>query len=128
MAAAHQTAPATQTPPAQVQTARVYKPNIADDDWSFLANPAYRQDRFDPIKYISLFGGKSFLTLGGEARIRPEGLRLRGAPGTPNYVDNYVFQRYLFAADWHIGKRFRAYGEFQSGLINGKLDLASAER
>ncbi len=36
-------------------------------------------------------------------------------------MDNYVFQRYLFAADWHIGKRFRAYGEFQSGLINGKL-------
>jgi hypothetical protein len=101
--------------------ARVYRPNIADEDWSFLANEAYRQDRFDPIKYIPLFGGTSYLTLGGEARIRPEGLRLRGAPGTPNYVDNYLFQRYLFAADWHIGKRFRAYGEFQSGLLNGKL-------
>ncbi len=60
VAAAQQTATASPTPPAQVQTARIYKPNIADDDWSFLANPAYRQDRFDPIKYISLFGGKSY--------------------------------------------------------------------
>jgi hypothetical protein len=112
-------------PPAPAAPAkgpvRAYRPNMADEDWSFLANKAYRQDRFDPIKYISLFGGRSYLTLGGEARLRPEGLRVRAAPGAEAIVDNYIFQRYLFAADWHIGTRFRAYAELQSGFLNGKL-------
>jgi hypothetical protein len=108
-------------PAAQPSATRVYKTNIADEDWSFLADRTQRQDFFDPIKYISFMGGRSYLTLGGEVRIRPEGLRLRGAPGEENTVDNYVFQRYLFATDWHLGKRFRLYGELQSGLLNGKL-------
>ncbi len=99
---------------------RAYRPNMADEDWSFLANKALRQDVFDPVKYISLWGGRSSLTFGGEVRLRPEGLRLRGAPGQESTVDNYMFQRYLFATDWHIGRRFRLYGEVQSGIINGK--------
>lgn len=122
--AAAQTPTPTPTPsplPPPVQTARVYKPNIADEDWSFLADKSLRQDRFDAIKYISLFGGTSYLTLGGEARVRPEGFRIHGGPDNPSIIDNYVFQRYLFAADLHIGKRFRVYGEIQSGLIDGKL-------
>jgi hypothetical protein len=122
-AMAQQTAPQTAPAltPAQIQAARVYKPNLADEDWSFLADKAYRQDRYDSIKYISLFGGRSYLTLGGEARIRPEGFRVRAAPGGQSIIDNYVFQRYLFGVDWHLGKRFRAFGELQSGLINGKI-------
>ena len=112
---------ASPAPQAAVQSARVYKPNIADEDWSFLANRALQQDTFDPIKYIPLFGGKSYLTLGGEARVRPEGFRIRGDEDTPSVIDNYVFQRYLFAADLHLGHRFRVYGELQSGLINGKV-------
>lgn len=107
-------------PPPAPAVQRVYRPNIADEDWSFLANKALRQDLYDPIKYVPLWGGKSYLTFGGEARIRPEGLRLRAAPGQESTVDNYVFQRYLLAADWHIGRRFRLYGEVQSGLIGGK--------
>jgi hypothetical protein len=114
LAASLQTAP----PPA----GRAYQTNLADEDWSFLADPANRKDRFDPIKYIPFRQGRSYLTLGGEARIRPEGFRLRGAPGTENFVDNYVFQRYLFAADLHLGQRARLYGELQSGLLNGKVE------
>lgn len=119
-AAAAQDKPA---PPAQQPAppiVRAYRPNIADEDWSFLQNKALRQDVFDPVKYISLWGGRSSLTFGGEVRIRPEGLRLRGAPGQEHTVDNYMFQRYLFATDWRIGRRFRLYGEVQSGIINGR--------
>jgi len=115
------TASPAPAPLAPIQSARVYKPNIADEDWSFLENRALQQDRFDPIKYISLFGGKAYLTLGGEARVRPEGFRIRGDEDTPSIIDNYVFQRYLFSADLHLGKRFRVFGELQSGLIDGKL-------
>ena len=107
-------------PPPQPQ--RVYLPNIADEDWSFLADRTQRRDWLDPIKYVPLFGGRSYLTFGGEARIRPEGFHLRAAPGEDGVIDNYVFQRYLFAADWHIGRRLRLYGELQSGVIDGKLD------
>lgn len=108
-------------PPTAPTIVRAYRPNIADEDWSFLENRALRSDVFDPVKYISLWNGRSYLTLAGEARIRPEGLRVRAAPGEDSTVDNYVFQRYLFAADWHLGKRLRLFGELQSGLIDGKI-------
>ena len=41
-----------------------------DEDWSFLANPAYRQDFWDPLKYIRLRGSRNdwFMTISGEAR------------------------------------------------------------
>lgn len=105
--------------PDAASSARVYRPNIAEEDWSFLQDPALRTDPFDAIKYIPFREGRSFLTLGGEARIRPEGFRVHGAGGT-TARDNYLFQRYLFATDWHVGKGFRVFGEVQSGLIGGK--------
>ena len=108
-------------PPAAPAIVRAYRPNLADEDWSFLENKALRRDIFDPVKYIPLWNGKSHLTFGGEVRIRPEGFRLHADPGQDGRSDNYVFQRYLFATDWHLGRRFRAFGEIQSGLINGKL-------
>ena len=59
----------TRTPaPVSTPGTRVYRPNIADEDWSFLKDKSQRQDWLDPIKYISLFGGKAYLTLGGEGR------------------------------------------------------------
>jgi hypothetical protein len=105
---------------AQPAPQRVYRLNLADEDWSFLADRSQRKDLFDPIKYVPLWGGRSYLTFGAEARLRPEGLRLRGEPGQESTVDNYVFQRYLLAADWHLGRRFRIFGELQSGIIGGK--------
>jgi hypothetical protein len=105
--------------PVAASTARAYRPNIAEEDWSFLQDPAQRTDPFDTIKYIPFRDGRSFLTLGGEVRIRPEGFRLHG-PGETTARDNYLFQRYLFASDWHVGKGFRLYGEVQSGLLSGK--------
>jgi hypothetical protein len=41
-----------------------------DEDWSFLADPAERQDFWDPLKYIRLREGHDdwFMTISGEAR------------------------------------------------------------
>ena len=49
---------------------RTYHLLREDDDWSFLADPAQRQDFWDPIKYIPLRSGRNdwFLSMGGEAR------------------------------------------------------------
>src|SRR5258705_9788741 len=50
--------------------ARTYHLLREDDDWSFLADPAARQDFWDPIKYIPLRSGRHdwFLSMWREAR------------------------------------------------------------
>jgi hypothetical protein len=61
-----QSIPSDESPPP----ARTYHLLREDDDWSFLADPAERQDFWDPIKYIPLGSDRNgwFLSMGGEAR------------------------------------------------------------
>ena len=106
----------------QTTAFRIYLPNPAEEDWSFLKDRNKRADFWDPLKYISLGAEDRFLTLSGEIRFRPEGFRIRGIGDIPSTRDGYFLQRYLFGADLHLNQRFRFYGEFQSGLINGKLN------
>src|SRR5579871_1686885 len=42
----------------------------AEEDWSFLADPALRSDSWDPIKYIPLRKGANdwYLSIGGQVR------------------------------------------------------------
>jgi hypothetical protein len=101
---------------------RRYEVNLADEDWSFLRDPAKRADFWDPLKYISLSKPGWYVTLGGEARLSPQGLRVRGDEKTPSTIDNYFLQRYLLAADFHLGPRFRIFTEMQSGIINGRIN------
>jgi Alginate export len=107
---------------AQTPALRIYLPNLADEDWSFLKDESKRVDFWDPLKYISLGAEDRFLTLSGEIRFRPEGFRIRGVGDIPSTRDGYLLQRYLFGADFHLNQRFRFYAEIQSGLINGKLN------
>jgi hypothetical protein len=99
---------------------RAYQPNLAEEDWSFLADPAKRTDRWDPLKYVSLGRDGWYLTLAGELRLRPEGFRIKAKDAIPSTRDNYLLQRYLFGADLHFGSRLRIYSEIQSGIINGR--------
>ena len=100
---------------------RDYLPNMADEDWSFLKDSARKADFWDPVKYIALGRENWFLTLGGEIRYRPESFHIRGTGENPSLIDGYLLQRYLVGANLNMGRRFRLYGEFQSGIINGKL-------
>ena len=108
-------------PTPQQAPSRAYLPNLASEDWSFLRDGKYRSDFWDPVKYIPLKREDWYVTLGGEIRLRPEGFRVRGGEGQKSTVDNYFLQRYLFSADLHMGRRFRFFGEMQSGLISGKI-------
>jgi hypothetical protein len=109
-------------PPAQdAPSARPrYLPDAADEDWSFLKS-APKTDIWDPVKYIALGREDWFMTLSGEVRYRPEGFRVRATNARPSTVDTYFLQRYIFGANVRFGTRARAFGELQSGIINGKL-------
>ncbi|MCC7154394.1 MAG: alginate export family protein [Bryobacterales bacterium] len=100
---------------------RRYLSNRADEDWSFLKNRTLRKDSWDPLKFIPLPRENWFLTLSGEARLSPQGLRIRGDSVQPATIDNYLLQRYLFGADLHMGSHFRFFAELQSGIINGRI-------
>ena len=105
---------------AQESQTRVYRPNTADEDWTFLKTSP-KIDFWDPVKYIPLGREDRSLTLSGEFRVRPEGFRIRETAARPSTIDNYALQRYLFGADLRLGQRVRVFGELQSGIINGQL-------
>ena len=108
--------------PAQDATpVRTYKPDAANEDWSFLSDPSKRIDFWDPLKHITLGKDDRFLTLSGEIRFRAEGFRIMGVGENPPTRDTYFLQRYLLGADLHLGPRFRLFAEIQSGVINGQL-------
>jgi hypothetical protein len=104
---------------AQDVDARRYLPDPSDEDWSFLKH-APKADLWDPVKYIPIRDGW-FMTLSGEARVRPEGLRMRSAGNQPGTIDNYLLQRYLAGADMRAGPRARLFTEVQSGIITGAI-------
>ena len=100
--------------------ANPYRPNTADEDWTFLTTSP-KTDWWDPIKYAPLGPEDWSLTLGGELRLRPEAFRIRETAATPGTSDGYLLQRYLFNADVRFGRRVRVFAEAQSGIINGRL-------
>ena len=102
-----------------------------DEDWSFLADPAQRQDFWDPIKYIRLREGRNdwFMTISGEAREMWEQIGNdnwgQGSPPsftTPSTFWNaYLDERYMLGFDIHYGKHLRTFVELKSGLNSYRI-------
>jgi hypothetical protein len=88
-----------------------------DEDWSFLADPAQRQDFWDPLKYIRLRAGQNdwFMTISGEAREVWEQIGNDNWGQSP-FWNGYLNQRYMLAFDIHYGKHIRTFVELKSGL------------
>lgn len=107
--------------PDQPPVQRRYATNMADEDWSFLKDRSLWTDVWDPLKYITLPRPGWYVSLSGEARLSPQGLRVRGDSERPSTIDNYFLQRYLFSTDLHMGSRYRVFTEMQSGLIHGRI-------
>ena len=106
---------------AQGAPANPYRPNTADEDWTFLKDAKKKTDWWDPVKYIALGPEDWSLTLSGEIRFRPEGLRIRETAARAGTIDSYLLQRYLAGADVRFGPRVRVFAEMQSGIITGQL-------
>ena len=108
-----QSIPATESP----APARVYHLLREDDDWSFLADPANRQDFWDPIKFIRLRSDRNdwFLSIGGEAREVWEQIG-NDNWGQQPFMNAYLNERYMLYFDVHYGKHVRSFVELKSGL------------
>jgi Alginate export len=97
-----------------------YLPQRYDEDWSYLRDERKRTDRFDRLKNISLNDQGWYVSLGGEARVRYEYFSEFAFGAGPQDSNGYLLQRYLLHADWHLGKRVRAFTQLQSGIANGR--------
>ena len=118
----------------------VYKTIPAEEDWSFLTDPALRSDFWDPIKYISLRNGAKdwYLSIGGQIRQEWETGRQRQLgsaitlrqPVSPRAVTCFIWTR-------TTASTFVPSSISESGICTGRiggprpidekrLDLASA--
>ena len=111
--------PAAQAQTDQTATAvvpvRTYSILREDENWSFLKDPALRQDIWDPLKYIPLGREGWFLTIGGEAREVVERVG-NDNWGKQPYTNTFFLERYMLHTDWHFGKYVRAFVQLKSGL------------
>jgi hypothetical protein len=96
---------------------RTYQLLPSDEDWSFLRDPALRQDFWDPIKYIRLRNHRDdwYLSVGGEVREAFERI------GNDNWgqqpIQNAFFlQRYMAHVDVHYGRHVRSFVQLKSGI------------
>jgi Alginate export len=113
-----QSIPTNESPPP----ARIYHLFREDDDWSFLADSAERQEFWDPIKYIPLRSGRNgwFLSMGGEAREMWEQIG-NDNWGQEPYMNGYFDERYMFYFDVHYGTHVRSFVELKSGLNSYRI-------
>lgn len=96
---------------------RSFKLLREDEDWSFLADPAKRQDFWDPLKYIRLREGHDdwFMTIGGEAREVWEQIG-NDNWGQQPFWNGYLNERYMPYFDVHYGRHVRTFVELKSGI------------
>jgi hypothetical protein len=93
-----------------------------DEDWSFLADPANRQDFWDPLKYIRLREEHDdwFLSMGGEARETWEQIG-NDYWGMAPFWNAYLNERYMLYFDVHYGSHVRTFVELKSGLNSYRI-------
>ena len=97
------------------QFTRSYSLLRENEDWSLLADPALREDTWDPAKYIPLGRQGWYLTIGGEMREEFEHVA-NDNWGKQSYTNAFFLQRYMLHTDWHFGDHFRAFIQLKSGL------------
>jgi hypothetical protein len=99
-----------------------------EDDWSFLGDPALRQDFWDPIKYIPLRRNSDdwYLTISGEAREVWEQTGNNNWGQQP-YWNSFFLERYMLGFDAHYGKHFRTFVEFKKRPASAQERLLTRE-
>lgn len=91
-----------------------------NEDWRWLAEPSWRTDFFDPVKFVPLDGTNIYLSFGGEARLKYELYAEPVFNQQPADDNGFLLQRYLLHADFHATPYFRVFGQLQSSLEDGR--------
>ena len=109
---------ATLESPAPVRTYHL----LREDDSSFLADPALRQEFWDLIKYIRLRPGRNdwFLSMGGEAREIWEQIG-NDNWGQQPFMNGNFNERYMLYFGVHYSKHVRSFVELKSGLNSCRI-------
>jgi len=89
----------------------------SNENWSWLRDPALRQDFWDPIKYIRLRDRRDdwYLSIGGQTRQVWERIG-NDNWGEQPFQNAFFLQRYMVHADVHYGKHFRSFVQLKSGI------------
>jgi hypothetical protein len=96
-------------------------PFPAEQNWSFLADPAKRTDFFDPAKYIRLGDNPQlYLSLGFEYRIEYEYYDNWMFGAGPQDHNGYVMNRVMPHFDFHASHDFRLFSEFEFDYTDGR--------
>ena len=97
-----------------------------DEDYTFLREVRQRSDVFDPLKYIPLApNGATYLSLGGELRVRYEYTRNPAWGQDPQDAHGVVLQRYVVHGDLHLTASVRVFAQLLSALADGRAGGAS---
>ena len=90
-----------------------------DENYAALRDPAKRTQALDGLKFIGLNRAQTtYLTLGGEVRLRGQYYHNQGWGAAPSVNNGNLVQRYLFFADVHMGRYVRTFGQLNSSLQN----------
>ena len=91
-----------------------------------LADPAFRTDPFDPIKYIPIGSDpRTYLSLGLTIRERFESVSFRLTPVIP---DDYLLDRVQLHADLHVGPYVRVFTQLVDARAPGKTLVGPADQ
>lgn len=103
--------------PAPLVPDRTYQLLPSDEDWSFLRDPALREDFWDPIKYIRLRNHRDdwYLSIGGATRQDWERIG-NDNWGEQPFQNAFFLQRYMAHFDVHYGKHFRSFVQLKGGI------------
>jgi len=101
-------------PPNPERPAPLTPVNQAEEDFSFLRNPANRTDPWDPLKYQPLNrDGDYYLTYWFENRSEYEWFQNEMWGKGPQTISGYWLQRIIPAVGFTLGSHFRIYSSFQ---------------
>ena len=96
-------------------------PFPAEQNWSFLSDSSKRTDLFDPLKYISLGDNPQvYLSMGFEYRIQYEYFDNWMFGAGPQDQNGYVMDRVMPHFDFHAGRYFRLFSEFEFDFEDGR--------
>ncbi|MCC8940313.1 alginate export family protein [Bradyrhizobium sp. Arg68] len=106
------------------------KTNRWQEDWSTLANPAFRTEPFDAIKYIPVMPGdpQTYLSLGMTLRERFESVNAAAFGIGGSKSDNYLIQRLQFHLDFRFAEHWQLFLQGEDDRAFGKNVVTTVDQ